>query len=182
MSYDTFQVRDEGKDKTTRDINPETIGEDEPTKNQIVEKLRTENIGVSAEQSQDLSVDTGEANAERLAIDDVSDPNFDDFDELDATAHEVVVDFGSHHHVEANAKLEAASGSGQVHLIIYLNDVEIASADGAISSGEDVTAYAGRHLKLSVGDVIHAEVWHSTSGAETFPGDSDSNYLSCVRQ
>jgi superfamily II helicase len=57
----------------------------------VVDDLQTRNIGVSANQSSDLSVDSGSET--RMAIDDVSEPYFDSFDELDDAARDDALAF-----------------------------------------------------------------------------------------
>lgn len=145
-----------------------------------VDDLRTRSIGVSANQSQDLLVGTG--SEERLALDDTTDPWFDDFDELDADQNEIVLSHASHHEIVAHAHMAPSGGAGEMWLRVYVNGVERALDHMDIKNNGEATAVASVYLKLEVGDVVHATVEHNTGSTETFPGGSGGNFVSVIRQ
>ena len=147
-----------------------------------VERLRTREIGVSANQSSDLSVGSGSANETRLAIDDVSSPWFDDFGELDGAANELVLEHDSHHEIVAHGRMTQSSGAGEVWLRIYVNGVQRALDHMDVKNNGEATLSASVYLKLDVGDKVWTTVEHNTGGTETFPGSDGGNFLSCVRQ
>lgn len=146
----------------------------------VIDDLRTKQIGVSANQSTDLSVDS--ATETTLAIDDTAEPYFDDFGELDADNNKIVLQHGSHHEIVAHALLQSASSTGKLVLRIKVNGVVRALAKTVAETGEDATAETSVYLKLDEGDEVTVTVEHSTGSTETFPGNSNGNYVSCIRQ
>ena len=146
----------------------------------IVDSLQTKKIGVSANVSSDQTLTSN--SEERLNIDDTSQPYFDDFGELDAAQNEIVVKHDSHHEIKANAYIQSATGPGEVWLRIYLNGTQRAKDHMDAKNGEMLIAGTSVNLKLEEGDKVWATIEHNTGGTETFPGGTDGNYLSCIRQ
>lgn len=144
-----------------------------------IPELRTRKIGVSADQSEDLAVASGTET--RLALDDVSLPFFDDFDELDADENEVVLSHESHHEIVGHARMAPSGGAGEMWLRIYVNGTERALDHMDVKNNGEAVANASVYLKLEVDDVVHATVEHNTGSEETFPGGG-GNFLSVIRQ
>ena len=158
----------------------ETTGENPVFEDLVATTFRTEKIGVSANQSGDLAV--ASATETRLAIDDTTDPYFDDFGELDADNNKIVLEHDSHHEIVAHAALQTAAATGQVLLRVYVNGTQRAGiGEGTTTTGKDMSATTSVYLKLDEGDEIYATVEHDTGSEETFPGD-DGNYVSVIRQ
>lgn len=143
-----------------------------------VNRLRRNNLGVSASLESDQTISTGTETT--LALANVSDPYFDDFDELDESTNKITIAHRGYHELVAQGYINGASSAGDLDLRIYVNDVLRAETSDSVKNGEETGLDTQIYLELEAGDVVEITIEHDTGGDETF--DSTKTFASVVGQ